>query len=400
MVELTKTTPELFNTFIEVVSSFQPCTLEQIRQAMKGIWGPVYSAKNFAVEYGFVEYNEKEKRFKLSLQGERLTRLSGNLRNDFLINNIKLPCAEPFLSLTNELQKRKTMSVQEIADFLGTKYPQKKKWTVADKEAISEAFSLWLETLRIAKIDKKTVLFSKGEVKTSGILFFPEMSTLVERYVYDFLTENFNTPHNISNEPYAILEKTNKATDDNDRGDFFEQFIGSVFKRFGFNPRLRDGPKERKSNLNLQRKGGGDAVLFYHFPFQSDHAILHGYAIASEGKAAENAVGSKAVGQARNLAIKIKENYQNYLIHTVVFSQSKFGFDSSGREQAPPEVLHITARTLLCLLELQEKQLEKDLRLITPHIIAKLLEELIKRQKLEPDSVEVVELVKDILGEQ
>ncbi|MCJ7559375.1 hypothetical protein MUO79_01990, partial [Candidatus Bathyarchaeota archaeon] len=72
MVAITKTTPQLFEKFMDTVASFQPCSLEQIRRAMKGVWGPVYSARNFAIEYGFVTFNEKDKKISLSLQGERL----------------------------------------------------------------------------------------------------------------------------------------------------------------------------------------------------------------------------------------------------------------------------------------------------------------------------------------
>jgi hypothetical protein len=257
------------------------------------------------------------------------------------------------------------------------------------------------ESLGNSQLEKNKLIFSKGETKTTGILYYPEMSTLLHRSTYDFLIENFNTPHNILDEPYEILEKVNKAVDDNDKGNFFEIFIGSVFRRFGFSSRLRDGPKERKINLTFQRKGGGDVGLFCHFPFQTNQEVLHGYAIASEGKASENAIGSKAIGQARNLAIKIREYYPKYLVHTLVISQSKCGYDSSGREQAPPEVIHITAKCLLSLLDLQEKQLENDKPLLTPSSIALIFEELIKKQELEPQPTDIIELAKEALeGEQ
>jgi hypothetical protein len=165
----------------------------------------------------------------------------------------------------------------------------------------------------------------------------------------------------------------------------FELLIASIFRRFGFSPRLRDGERERKTNLTFQRKGGGDVALFCHFPAQTDKEISYGYGIACEGKAGENAIGSRAIGQARNLCKKIMESYPKYMVHTTVISQSICGYDSSGREQSPPEVVHMTARVLLTLLDIQEKQLEKGLNLITPVHIMLLLEELIKRQDLEPE---------------
>jgi hypothetical protein len=149
MATITKTNPKLFDQFMDVVSSFQPCSIEQIRRAMKEGWGPVYSARNFALEYGFVNYSEENKRFTLSMLGERLLRFSGNLRNEFLVHNVKLQCNEPFLSLSRELQNKKEMTIQDVSDFLETKFPSKKKWAPIDKDAIGAAMSEWLKVLAI-----------------------------------------------------------------------------------------------------------------------------------------------------------------------------------------------------------------------------------------------------------
>jgi len=399
MVTVTKTTPRQFFAFLDIISAFQPCSIEQIRKSMKSVWGPVYSTRNFALQYKFISFDEKGKTFSLAQDGERLLRYSGNLRYEFLINNFKLQCCEPFSSLQNELSKRRKMTISEIGDFLETKFSQKAKWKSSEKEEFGKAITQWLVLLRVAEVKDATVTYVKGEVKTAGIIYFPEMTRLLDRALYDFLTENFNTPHNIIHEPYELLEKTNKASDDNDRGDLFELFIASVFKRFGFSPRLRDGFREQKANLTYQRKGGGDVGLFCHFPTQARTEILEGYAIACEGKAKENVIGSKAVGQARNLCTKIKEFYPKYLVHTAVISQSTSGYDSSGREQAPPEVLHITSKVLLSLLDLQEKRLEKGSPLINPIHIMLLFEELIKRQSLEPNEESALGTLKEILKE-
>lgn len=395
MVVIAKTTPSLFVKFMEVVSSFQPCSLDQIRKGMKEVWGPVYSARNFALEYKFVSFDEKSKNFRLALDGERFLRFSGNLQAEFLINSFKLQCYEPFVSLKKELSQEKTMTFQELADFLDLKFPQKGKHK-ADKE-LGEAIAQWLVLLRLVEITEGKVTYLKGEVKTAGIIHFPEMNVLSERTLYDFLVESFNTPHNMIEEPYELLKKTNEAKDDNEKGQMFELFIGSLFKRFGFSPRLRDGPKEQQANLTFQRKGGGDVGLFFHFPVQTDKEILQGYAIACEGKASESVIGSKAIGQARNLSMKIRELYPKYLVHTIIVSQAAGGYDSSAREQAPPEVFHLNSKTLLNLLAMQEELLEKNLSLFTPFHMMSLLEKLLRRQELEPKAETVVDLVRETL---
>jgi hypothetical protein len=381
---------------MSVVGSFQPCAIEKIRRGMKEVWGPVYSAKNFALEYKFVSLDEKAKTFSLTPDGERLARFTGNLKKEFLVNSFKLQFCEPFAYLQTELSKKNTMGIQNIGELVEIKFPQGKSWKQQDKEAFGRAIAEWLVFLGIAEIKNDMVTYVRGEVKTEGIICFPEMEKLLERALYDYLIENFNTPHNIIREPYDLLDKTNKATDDNERGDLFESFIYSVFKRFGFSPRLRDGPREQKANLTFQRKGGGDVGIFCHFPIQTNKEILHGYAIACEGKAKENVIGSKAVGQARNLCTKIKEFYPKYLVHTMIVSQSICGYDSSGREQAPPEVLHITSKVLLTLLDLQEKCMEKNLPLINPIHFMLLFEELIKQQNLEPKPETVMKIIETI----
>jgi hypothetical protein len=364
---------------------------------MKQVWGFVYSARNFALHYGFIVVDEKSKAISLSTNGERLLRYSGNLRNEFLLHSVRLQCHEPFSSLQKELVQKKTMSIQEVGDFLENKFPQKEKWKSREKGEFGNAISQWLVFLRIVETTNGVVTYVGGEVKTTGIILLPEMAEMLDRTIYDFLVENFNTPHNIIREPYELLEKTNKVKNDDEKGTLFESFICTVFRRFGFTPRLRDGRREQAANLTYERKGGGDVGIFSHFPVQTDTEILHGYAIACEGKATENAVGSKAIGQARNLCTKIREVFPNYLVHTMVVSQSTCGYDSSGQEQAPPEVIHLTSRVLLTLLDLQEKRMEQNLPLITPNHIMLALEELIKGQELEPKAERMLDLVKGTL---
>lgn len=397
MVTITKTTPDLFFSFIDTVSSFQPCIIAGIRKAMKEVWGPVYSARNFALEYKFISVNEKNKTFSLTVDGERLLRFAGNLRTEFLIHNFKLQCYEPFSSIQNELTKKNKMSIQDIGDFVEIKFPQKDRWKPQDKAEYGKALAEWLVFLRVAERKDDVVTFAKGEVKTAGIIYFDEMVKLLDRTLYDFLTENFHTPHNIFDEPHDLLKETNEAIDDNHKGELFESFIGSVFKRFGFSPRLKDGIRESNTRLTLKRSGGGDVALFCHFPVHSEKEILHGFAVACEAKARESVIGSKAIGQARNLCKKIHEAYPKYLVHTVVLSQSTYGYDQSGKEQAPPEVLHVTSKVLLSILDLQKKRLEKGLSLVTPVHIMLLFEELVKRQDLEPKPENTIEILVKLL---
>ena len=392
MVTITKTIPDLFFSFMGVVSSFQPCTLPKIRQGLKTAMGPVYSVQNFAAQYGFVTFDKKTREFSLSTEGERLMQYTGNLRNRFLIENTKLQCSEPFSSLHHELSHRNLMTTREIGDYLEIKFPQKRKWDGQDKTDYAEAISEWLILLQVARRNGEKLEFLGGEVKTAGIIYYPDMGRLMDRAIYDFLTEQFHTPKNIVDEPYELLEKTNRAKDD-EKGELFESFIGSIFRRFGFSPRLKDGTREKSTNLTLAKSGGGDVALFCHFPIQSQREIFHGCAVACEGKATGNFVGSKAVGQVRNLSKKIKEVYPKYLVYPLILSQSTCGYDESGRRNSPPEVVHITAKLILNLLDVQRNRLEKGLSLITPIHVLLLLENLTKLEILEPDEKTVIEII-------
>lgn len=398
MVIITKTKPDLFFSFMNVISSIQPCNLQKIRQGLRTAMGPVYSVQNFATQYGFVTSDKTTKLFSLSTDGERLMKYTGNLQTKFLTENMKLQLCEPFSSLQYELSKRKQMTIKDVGDFLELKFPQRKKWSAKEKIDYGEAIAEWLVFLQVAKFNDGRIEHLGGEVITTGIIFYSDMGILVDRTIYDFLTEEFHTPSNLMDEPYELLKKTNEAADENDKGKFFESFIGSAFRRFGFSSRLKDGVREKQTNLTFQKSGGGDVALFCHFPLQSQKEVLHGCAIACEAKATIGAVGSKAVGQARNFSKKVKENYSKYLVQPLVLSQSSCGYDDSGRRNAPPEVIHLTARTVLSLLDVQKKRFEKGVSLITPMHIMLLFEKLIKEQNLEPDEKTIVEIVGDLVS--
>lgn len=398
MVAVTKTTPDLFFSFMDILSSIQPCDLKRIRQGLKKAMGPVYSVQKFAEQYGFVKIDKTTHLLSLSTEGERLMRYTGNLRNRFLIDNIKIQFCEPFISLQDELSKRKRMTIRDVGNFLEVKFPQKKKWNAQDKTDYSEAIAQWLIFLEIARQKEAQLEHLGGEVKIAGIIYFSDMGKLIDRTVYDYLIEEFHTPSNMFDEPYELLKRTNDTTDENEKGELFESFIGSVFRRFGFSPRLTDGLRENSTNLTFKKSGGGDVALFCHFPLQSQREILRGFALACEAKATTNAVGSKAIGQVRNFARKIRENYSQYLVQPLVLSQSTCGYDGSGRRNAPPEVLHLTAKLVLNLLEVQKKRLEKGLSLITPIHIMLLLEKLVKEQNLEPDETKILLIMEELVN--
>ena len=397
MVTITKTSPELFFSLMNVVSSIQPCAIQKVRQGLKMPIGPVYSVRNFAIQYGFVISDKSTKLLSLSTDGERLMCYTGELQIKFLIDNIRLHLREPFASIQQELQKTKQMTVKQVGDFLELKFPQKRKWLGKDKIDYSKAIIEWLLLLQVAKSNDGNIEEIAGKIKTAGIIYFPEMGTLVDRVIYDFLTEDFHTPSNIMDEPIELLRKTNEATDDIEKGELFESFVGSSFRRLGFSARLKDGIRESSTNLTFKKSGGGDVALFCHFPIQGETEVFHGCAIACEAKATAGNVGSKAVGQARNFSKKIKENYPKYMVHSVVISQSICGYDDSGRRNAPPEVVHLTAKLILCILNIQKKRLEKGLSLITPIDIVFLLEKLIKEQKLEPDEKKIEEVIDSLI---
>lgn len=386
-VLITRTTPKLFFQFLDAVSSVQPATIYQIRACLKAPnLGSVHAARAFSQHYGFIESDNKK--FKLTNLGERLLSYTDNARFDFLISFVKIQEKEPFLFLKRELQKNKILKLTRIAELLQIKFQLKEKWLAEDQMRIGKVYGQWLIQLRQAKLDGDSIEYMGGKVKTFEILVIPEMKELLDRCLYDYLVENFHTPHNILREPYELLEKTKESQDANKKGEAFEEFVGSCFRVIGFTPRSRDGIREKSRNLTYQRKGGGDVGLFCHFPTPTPTKTHQGYAIACEAKAGSYPIGSKAVGQVRNLSQKIMEVFTDYLVHAIVISRSRFGYDSSGKEQAPPEVVHIQDKVLLDILQEQKNRLSKGLSLITPIHFMVVLKEFIKEQKLEPTPTE------------
>jgi len=375
--------PDFFFGFLETVSLLQPCSIEQIRSKMKSIWGPVRAAKAFAMKYNFVATDPKSK-YVLTTLGERLLKYTNNARVDFLILNVKLQEQEPFLFLKNELTRSRSLTKRQLGELLQVKFRPNEKWSIEEKDRIGDVYAKWLIYLRQGVEEGDLINYVGGIIRTFEVLVIPEMRNLLDRNLYDWLTEKFHTPHNLLDEPYEMLKKVETTNDPDKQGEIFESFVASCFRRLGFTPRLRDGLRERKTKLTYERKGGGDIGLFCHFPTVATDKVHQGYAIACEAKAAQYPIGSKAVGQARNLCEKIKEAFSDYLVHTVIVSRSTFGYDSSAKEQASPEVMHLNHKILLGLLDWQKKRLEKGLPLITPTHFMMIFKELIQERNLEP----------------
>jgi len=220
-----------------------------------------------------------------------------------------------------------------------------------------------------------------------------ETSEMADRATYDLLVQCCKDPRDLSEDFREELSSLDAIEDDNTKGEEFEELLGRAFSRLGFSARTRDGVRERKSNLNYERPGGGDVGLFHHFPVLARGELHPGYAIACEAKASRFPVGSIAVSQARNLADKIREQFSSYLVHKTVISRSTSGYDRSGRDQAPPDVIHLSTDVLAWLLNKQVESYEQGLPLLTPYKVLALLDALIRNQVLEPQTSDVERMI-------
>jgi hypothetical protein len=359
--------------------------------------GRVRATRIFAETYGFVK-SKGDRDIVLSELGTRLVQYSGNARIDFLILNVRLQDKEPFAFLRRELERSKTLTPKRIAGLLRLKFGAPKS-TLALNYA--RGYGEWLVVLRIARWNKDVLQYTAGSIRSLDILALKEADRLLDRSVYDWITETFSPLDQISDEPVRLLSDVTEAGDDNLRGELFEEFTSSIFRRMGFSPRMRDGVREAGINLTYQRPGGGDVAVFCHFPVVAGGKVHPGIAMACEAKSTEGQVGSTAVAQARNLSKKISEAFAGYLVQTLVISRSKVGYDSSGREQAPPEVVHLTADLLLKALDLQLARVKKCQTLITPLAIALTIDDLVGSKNLQPDweTLSVI-LQKHILREE
>lgn len=381
---MTKTPPEIFFAFLESVKRLQPATLKQLCSDLSTVVkapnvGAVRSAIAFATSHGFVV--SASGGFRLEPLGDRLLRFSGNARIDFLVLSVRLAEKEPFDFLRQQLKDQGTISWERFRKLFQTKFSVT---SVSDQTTYAKTYGAWLETLRVAKPDGKGLNYTAGRVEGLEILAVKEAEDLLDRATYDYLTESFQTYHNLLDEPNRLLKTVSTETNDEEKGEAFEKFIAAAFSRLGFSSRTRDGSREQKLNLTFQRKGGGDVGVFCHFPTVAGGKTKSGCAIACEAKATGGAIGSRAVSQARNLKVKIEEVYPNYALHTIVVSGRDALYDSSGRETASPEVLHITDEMLLDVLGMQVKLANQRQMLINPLTIMTGLDELVTAEKREP----------------
>jgi len=348
---------------------------------MRESLGRVRAAKAFAETYGFIE-SRGDHDILLSELGTRITRYSGNSRIDFLLSNARLQEKEPFAFLTGELMKQNFLTLERVATLLQLKFE------VPSNEYASNYardYTDWLVELRIARRNKEGLEYTGGRVRSLDVIALPEAKQLLDSSLYDYITEEFNPYQQMLHEPSSLLNGVAKTKDGNQRGRLFEEFVASVFKRLGFSTRLCDGAREKKRNLTFQRPGGGDVGAFCHFPTTARGRVSPGFAIAFETKSTEGAIGSNAIGQVRNLAKKISESFENYVVQSLVISRSKVGYDQSGRDQAPPEVVHLTSHLLLELLNFQLGRVQAAQSLVTPLDIMLTLDDLVRDQNLQPD---------------
>jgi len=276
-------------------------------------------------------------------------------------------------------------SRSRIPEILKNKFWPNEPWSHDDSQVVADSYSKWLELLRLVNLKDDSVVWTGGGVSAFDFTSLAELAYLQDRTLYDKLVEEFATPKNILDEPHSLLQAVSSEKDDKKRGELFENFIACCFGRLGFSSRQRAGAREAASKLSFaSNRGGGDVALLSHFPVRTLDKEFVGSGLACEAKSTEGQVGSKAVGQARNLAVKMREAFQGYFVQPIVVSRSAFGFDQSGRDLSPPEVVLLPANTLLEACKLQKERLEEGNSLLVPAYFHAVVEEHVKKERLEP----------------
>jgi len=397
MPKTVHSSPQTVFEFIEALESIQPCTIEQVRAKLRSPWPPVRLARSFCQFFGLIESGKGK--IWLSSIGTRILRYTSGKRIEFAKNYWRLQEREPFRYLINQLSKTaQYIGFDEIADIIRVKFDPKTSWTKEKKLAIGEDYSRWLEYLGICKVKNNTVGYVGGFVKGFDVLSLTEVEFLKERELFDWFVEDFKNPKEILKEPQRILDKLKQEDDDDKRGKMFQRFVSVSFKRLGFFPRTRNSPHEKKSRLSFKDNlGGGDVALFFHHPVSTSSHTYLGGSLACEAKSTESNVGGRAVGQARNLRMKIQERFSDYLVQPIVVSRSNVGYDPSGRNLAPPEVIHITANGIIKMLMLQKKRLDRGESLILPTHIFQILDNFVKNEIIEPKPDELADCLENVI---
>ena len=397
MLKLTKAKPDDVFAFLDAAFALGPCTIEQVRSFLKAQWPPVRSARTFAEYYGLAE--SRDNIIRLTPLGQRLLRYIDAKRMEFCLRHWRLQDVEPFLFLRTQLaQQNAPIKTGDLADSVRTKFLPEEQWTRDERQALGEALVSWLEYLHLAEKKDSSVRYVGGSITTPSVFALLEVEFLKERELRDWFVEAFANPRPIVDTCRDVLAKISLEKDDQDRGMLFHEFISETGRRLGFSPRTRNSPNEGSPRVSFaSSRGGGDVVLFFHHPVESRSQTFQGGALACEAKSTEGNVGSKAVGQARNLVSKVREAFPEYLVTPAIVSRSIIGYDGSGLDLAPPEVLHITNECLMTLLEIQRQQFSAGGRLILPPHVFELLDGFTRGENLQPTPEQVSVRMKDIL---
>lgn len=383
-IRLSKAKPVEVFSFLSAVAALGRCTIEQVRAHLKAQWPPVRASRSFAGQYQLVALQDGY--ITLSTLGRRLLRYSDGKRVEFVVRHWRLQAIEPFLYLRQYLASATGRVIcSDLADAVKVRFLPRDKWGGEDRKGYGKALAAWMEYMNLVRVELDVVTYVGGGVITPSPHSLLEVEFLRERELRDWFIEEFDSPKSIVEECKGLLNNITKETSDEARGALFHRFIAVSARRLGFSPRTRNSLLERDLPVSFSTSfGGGDLVLYFHHPIDSRLKTYQGGALACEAKSTESSIGSKAVGQARNLASKVQEAFPEHLVVPVVVSRSRIGFDRSGQDQAPPEVVHLTDSCVMELLEAQKKQLSGRGRLVLPPLVFQILDSFIQDENLEP----------------
>lgn len=398
MIKLSKAVPEDVFALLKAIADLGECSLNQVRAYLKAQWPGVRSARTFAEEYGLIHI--KEKKISLSSLGKRLLLYQGKKRVDFTLRHWRLQDQPPFRFLQDFLRDNEgEASVRDLVDAVRVKFAPRDKWSSDDRKGFGEALGSWMEHMGLATLKGNVITYTGGVVITPGVFSLLELEFLKERELRDWLLEEFESPRAILNEPRDVLSQVEKEENDKLRAKLFERFVAVSSRRLGFSYRTQKSGSRKDARIPFKDNlGGGDVVILYHHPLQSKTRAFEGGAIACEVKSTEGNVGSGAVGQARNLVTKVEGAFPEYHVVPVVISRSKIGYDPSGRDLAPPEVVHLTHRCLLSMLEFQRRRISAGGNLILPSHVFQLLDDLVKEEEIEPSVDEIQSRLRALVG--
>src|SRR5437660_2753572 len=398
-MRLSKAGPSEVFAFLESVAALgAPCTIEQVRAHLKAQWPPVRGAKTFAEQYELIE--NRSGLLTLSPLGRRLLRYTGRKRVEFVVRHWRLQDHEPFQDLRIQVASRSSpISTGDLADLVRVKFLPSEKWSADDRKGYGRTLSVWLAFMGFVELKGDHLSYIGGEIVTPSPLALIEMEFLKERELRDFFVESLESPQSIVGTSRQLLDRVALESVDDIRGKLFHQFIATSARHLGFSPRVKNSPFEVGTPVSFaSTSGGGDLVLLFHHPVEAREHTFQGGALACEAKSTESNVGSKAIGQARNLAARVEDSFPEYLVMPVVVSRSRIGYDHSALDQATPEVIHLTGESLLTLLDYQRNQFAAKGRLVLPPLIFQLLDGLVRDEMLEPNPKDLADRLTALIG--